>query len=247
MRRFAELDSTNRYALDQARQGAAAGLVAVADHQTAGRGRLGRPWVSPPGASLLVSVLMRPDLPPRRRHLATAAVGLAAAEACDDVAGFRPGLKWPNDLVCDEAKLGGILAEADGTAVVVGMGINVDWPAEELHRLGATCLAARAGRPVDRDQLLACFLERLGGWYGRWDEVARAYGAQCVTVGRQVRVALQDGVVTGSAVDVDDDGHLVVEVDGRRHEIAAGDVVHLRARGPDRARRWLRRLSGRRT
>ena len=218
--------------------------MAVADHQTAGRGRLGRSWVSPPGASLLVSVLVRPDLTPRRRHLAAAAVGLAAAQACDDVAGFRPGLKWPNDLVADDAKLGGILAEAEGTAVVVGMGLNVDWPSDELAALGATCLAVHARRPVDRDQLLSRFLERLGGWYGRWDEVAQAYRSSCVTVGRRVRVELRDGPLAGTALDVDDDGHLVVESDGRRHQIAAGDVVHLQATGRGRARRWLRRRFG---
>ncbi|HZQ88358.1 MAG TPA: bifunctional biotin--[acetyl-CoA-carboxylase] synthetase/biotin operon repressor, partial [Acidimicrobiales bacterium] len=84
--------------LDAAREGAPEGTVAVADHQTAGRGRLGRVWVAPPGASLLVSILLRPSLPPDRLHLATAAVALSAAAALEEVAGFRPGLKWPNDL-----------------------------------------------------------------------------------------------------------------------------------------------------
>ncbi len=129
MRRFARLDSTNRHVLDQARRGAPQGLVAVADHQTAGRGRLGREWVSPPGASLLASVLWRPELPVERLHLLTFAMGLAAAAACQRVARFRPGLKWPNDLVVDGAKLAGVLAEADLPVVVVGIGVNLDWPA----------------------------------------------------------------------------------------------------------------------
>src|SRR5438093_10750048 len=99
VRRFAELDSTNRYALELARSGAPEGIVVVADHQTAGRGRLGRSWTAAPGSSLLLSILLRPSLVPERLHLSTVAVALAAADACDHVAGVRPSLKWPNDLV----------------------------------------------------------------------------------------------------------------------------------------------------
>src|SRR4051812_27340870 len=108
--------------------GAPEGLAAVADHQTAGRGRLGRAWVAPPGASLLLSVLFRPDLAPERLHLTTAAVALAAAEACEAVAGVLPVLKWPNDLLVGDRKLAGVLAESRLPAVVVGIGLNVNWP-----------------------------------------------------------------------------------------------------------------------
>src|SRR5580693_5772274 len=141
IRRFAEIDSTNTYVLDQARLGAAEGLVAVAEHQSAGRGRLDRRWESPPGASLLVSVLFRPDLDPSELHLCTAAMALAAAEACRQVAGVGPVLKWPNDVLVNEEKLAGVLAEASFdrdpgldagaggvVAVVVGLGLNIDWP-----------------------------------------------------------------------------------------------------------------------
>src|SRR2546423_7667400 len=110
VRRFAELDSTNRHALELARQGVPEGLVVVADHQTAGRGRLGRSWEAPPGSSLLMSMLLRPSLAPERLHLTTVAVALAAADACEEEAGFRPALKRPNDLVVDDRKLGGIPA-----------------------------------------------------------------------------------------------------------------------------------------
>src|SRR4029077_527548 len=103
IRRFGELDSTNRWLLDAARAGAPEGLVAVADHQTAGRGRLGRVWTAPPGASLLMSILLRPALPPERLHLATAAVALAAASALDDVARVRPGPKVHQQLLLGEA------------------------------------------------------------------------------------------------------------------------------------------------
>ncbi len=147
VRRFAEIDSTNRYLLDEARGGAPEGAVAVADYQSAGRGRLGRRWEAPPGSNLLMSVLLRPHLAIDELHLCTVAVALAAATACEEGAGVVPELKWPNDLMVGGRKLGGILAEAlpagtgaadaDGgsgggsakaPAVVVGLGLNVGWP-----------------------------------------------------------------------------------------------------------------------
>ncbi|MGI8686136.1 MAG: biotin--[acetyl-CoA-carboxylase] ligase, partial [Acidimicrobiales bacterium] len=141
------VDSTNRVALDLARAGAPGGVVVVAGHQTAGRGRHGRTWDAAPGSSLLLSVLHRPGpalppdrssrpdpaLPSDRSHLAVAAVSLAARQACWSAAGFTPALKWPNDLVVGDAKLAGVLAEVAGDAVVVGLGLNVSlagpWPA----------------------------------------------------------------------------------------------------------------------
>ncbi len=140
IRRFADIDSTNRYLLDEARTGAHEGAVAVADYQSAGRGRLGRRWEAPPGANLLMSVLLRPTLAIEELHLCTVAVALAAADACERVAGVVPELKWPNDLMVGGRKLAGILAEAlpgrsgpvsaspTTPAVVVGLGLNVGWP-----------------------------------------------------------------------------------------------------------------------
>ncbi len=118
VRRFASIDSTNRWVLDEARAGAPEGLVAVADHQAAGRGRRGRTWEAAPGSSLLVSVLLRPGawrpaLGPDRVHLLTMAAGLALADAVGLVAGIEAGLKWPNDLVVGDRKLAGLLAEAE--------------------------------------------------------------------------------------------------------------------------------------
>jgi BirA family transcriptional regulator, biotin operon repressor / biotin---[acetyl-CoA-carboxylase] ligase len=110
--RFTEIDSTNRYLLDEARAGAPEGAVAVADYQSAGRGRLGRRWEAPPGSNLLMSVLLRPALAVDELHLCTVAVALAAAVACERAAGVVVGLKWPNDLMVGGRKLGGILAEA---------------------------------------------------------------------------------------------------------------------------------------
>ena len=206
VRWFGEVDSTNRVAADLVRAGAAHGLVVGADHQTAGRGRRGRGWESRPGSSLLVSVVLRP-VPP----LVTLAAGVAAAEACRAVAGVAARLKWPNDVLSDEGKLGGILSEQVGDAAVVGLGLNLGWAPE-----GGACL----GPAVDRDALLAAYLSALDD---PGDVLAR-YRALCSTLGRRVRVELQGTTVEGRADDVDDQGRLVV--DGRI--IAAGDVVHLR-------------------
>lgn len=206
VRWFPELDSTNRLAADLARAGAADGLVVLAGQQTAGRGRRGRTWESRPGSALLVSVVLRP-VP----DLVTLAAGVAAAEACEAVAPVATALKWPNDILVDGRKVGGILSERVGDAAVVGLGINLSWAPE-----GAACL----GPAVDRDELLAAFLAGLE----TPGDVLPRYRARCSTLGRRVRVELPDSTVEGTAEAVDEQGRLVV--DGR--EITAGDVVHLR-------------------
>jgi BirA family biotin operon repressor/biotin-[acetyl-CoA-carboxylase] ligase len=214
VRWFSEIDSTNRLAADLARNGAPDGLVVGADHQTAGRGRRGRTWESRPGASLLVSVVLRP-VPP----LVTLVAGLAAADACEAAAGVPVRLKWPNDVLSASAvtgrgrpggKLGGILSELVGDAAVVGLGLNLGWAPP-----GAACL----GPDVDRSALLDAWL---AGLDGPGDVLAR-YRVRCDTLGRRVRVELPGETVEGVADDVDEEGRLVV--DGR--PIAAGDVVHL--------------------
>ena len=235
---FSEIGSTNDWVMEQAREGAAEGIVAVADHQTAGRGRRDRRWTAPPGSSLLFSVLLRPDLPPESLHLTTAAVALATAAACADVAGLEATIKWPNDLLIGERKLAGVLAESlvgeagTGPAVVVGAGLNVNWPpvlpAEIAHL--ATALNRESGAEVDRPALLVAVLENLDDYIDDWSAVAHDYRARCATVGRQVRVDLgEKGNIEGMAVGLTDDGLLEVQQrGGRTHSIAIGDVVHLR-------------------
>ncbi len=220
-----ETDSTNRVALDAARAGAAEGLVVVADHQSAGRGRLGRRWEAPAGTALLASVLLRPSgLAPDRLHLVTSAVGLSAVAACRRLGGFTPGLKWPNDLLVGDAKLAGILAEVLGDAVVVGLGLNVS-----AAPAGAISFEEAARRPVGRVELLVAVLRELDGRYGRWDDVAGEYAATCATVGRRVAVEDASGVRRGTAVGVDPGGRLLVAFGDRPPEaLSAADVVHLR-------------------
>ena len=247
VRRHPEVDSTNRVAADLARGGAPDGVVVVADHQTAGRGRRGRSWVAPPGSSLLVSVLLRPGLlrPPDPRAggppaLTTVACSLAASDAVDEVAGFRPALRWPNDLYAGGRKLGGVLAEVvDGEAVVLGMGLNLRWPSGVPEPLAGIAVAVEevAGRPVDRDELLAVFLGHLEARDGALaSEAGRRqtladYRDRCETLGRAVRVTLPDGRTrAGVAAGVDDDARLVLDSDGVATVLSVGDVEHVATR-----------------
>jgi BirA family biotin operon repressor/biotin-[acetyl-CoA-carboxylase] ligase len=237
--RVRETGSTNADLLAMARAGAPFGSVLVADHQTAGRGRLGRRWEAPEGSSLLVSILLPPDLgaqsPAEPLQRLTHAVALAAAEACEEVAGVRPELKWPNDLLVGDRKLAGILAETvvDGgrvSAVVVGLGLNVSWPDVVPAELAGllTALNHEAGRPVDRQAVLDALLAHLADT--SWDDLAARYRERLGTLGRRVRVDLGTVELEGVAVAVADDGSLVVEADGGSHHVVtAGDVVHLRA------------------
>jgi BirA family biotin operon repressor/biotin-[acetyl-CoA-carboxylase] ligase len=226
IRQFEAIDSTNTYLLAEAKTGAAEGVVATADYQRAGRGRLGRTWTAPAGSSLLVSILLRPsDLPAHRRHLGTAAVGLAARSAVETVAGVGAALKWPNDLLVGDRKLAGILAEVEADAVVVGLGLNVS-----AAPPGAAALDDVAGRQVDRGELLAALLLELDRLYGRWEQVASAYRQQCATLGRQVRVELPGLTFIGRAEAINDSGHLLVRPSdgGDLVEVTAGDIIHLR-------------------
>ncbi|MCX7621066.1 MAG: biotin--[acetyl-CoA-carboxylase] ligase [Acidimicrobiales bacterium] len=244
-----ETGSTNEDVLALARAGEPEGIVVVADHQSAGRGRLGRSWEAPAGSSLLVSILCRPDLAPADAHLVTSAAGVAAVEAVRQVTGVVVRLKWPNDVVVEREratrKLGGILAESllDGGrlgAVVVGIGINVNWPSEFPDELAsiATALNHLTGVPVDRELLLVRFLQGFGHWYdqlgapgGRAELVTR-YREECQTLDHEVRVELAGESFSGRAVGLTEEGHLLVVPDGATDPriIVAGDVVHLRQR-----------------
>lgn len=259
VRWLASTGSTNGDALELARDGEPEGIVLVADHQTAGRGRLGRTWEAPPGASLLTSVLLRPPAPVA--DAVTMATGVAMARAVAAMAGVEARLKWPNDLVVavdgTDRKLAGILAEVDWPArssisggwsapppeervvVVVGVGVNVNWPAEVPPELAGLLVACNhvAGHDVDRVDVLVRFLRELDARYDRlrseptgdrsW--LRDEWRSLAATLGRRVRVDLGAGDLHGVAVDIDDAGRLVVDTDeGERRTLAVGDVVHLR-------------------
>lgn len=226
-----EVASTNAVAGAAGRDGAGAGLVVVAEHQTGGRGRLGRTWVSAPRAGLTVSVLLRPEVDTAEWGWLPLLTGAAVVRALRARAGVAATVKWPNDVLAGDApaKLAGILAEVPvAGAVVVGLGLNVTTRADELPA-GGTSLALLGAGSTDRATVLVAVLRELGAAYDRWHvdpaAVRADYRAACSTLGRRVRLELPDGgAVEGVAEAVDDTGRLVV--DGAAH--AAGDVVHLR-------------------
>jgi BirA family biotin operon repressor/biotin-[acetyl-CoA-carboxylase] ligase len=212
------------------------GRVVVADEQSAGRGRLGREWLSPPGLNLLASVALRPRIAAQDAWQLGLAAALAAAEACAATAPIA--LKWPNDLVSATGgrKAGGLLIEtmAEGdrlSGAVVGIGINVNWRSDNMPeplRGTATSLADLAGAPVDRVALLGRLLAALEAELDAI-EAGRSplerYRARCSTLGQTVTVAMAEGPVTGRAVDLDASGALIVEAEDGRHVVSSGEVV----------------------
>jgi BirA family biotin operon repressor/biotin-[acetyl-CoA-carboxylase] ligase len=230
-------ESTNREVAVAARAGVAAGLVVVAEEQTAGRGRLNRAWTSPPRAGIYVSVLLRPTVEVSVWPLIALLTGLSVVEAVSAVGQVEATLKWPNDILVDDLKLGGILLERVDDAVVVGVGLNVSTTAAELSVDTATSLAI-AGGATDREILLKEVLRALERRYAAWHDtggsmasVIPAYRERCGTIGHQVQVELPGGdVVRGMATDVDDSGRLVVRDDATGAERAwlVGDVTHVR-------------------
>lgn len=239
--------STNTLAVSLAQQDAPHGTVVVAESQTAGRGRLGRHWYSPPGKNLYCSVLLR--VPVSRDRVGAwlswtpLIAPLAAAQAVRAVARLASSVKWPNDVLVGNRKVGGVLCEsgdlhAAAPYVVVGLGLNVNIEAgefpEELREI-ATSLAMEAGQSFDRAVLLAAFLSELevrcdAFLAGRDADLHREYEQRCSTVGRRVQVELAHGErVEGLAESIQRDGALRVVRDGRLPvDIRTGDVVHLR-------------------
>lgn len=221
-----ETGSTNDDLMVRARGGAPDRLVLVADHQTAGRGRLDRRWDSPRGANVLMSILFRREQSGDVARM-TRVVALGAARAAREVAGVDVRLKWPNDLVVGAAKVAGVLAQAspaDGF-VVVGMGMNVGWAPPE-----GVALNALAGSTIDRAGLVAAIcrhvdvVARLAP-----DELADEHRLRLDTIGALVRVTFADASeCVGTARDVDVHGHLVVDDGSSIRVIDVGDVVHLR-------------------
>jgi BirA family biotin operon repressor/biotin-[acetyl-CoA-carboxylase] ligase len=246
VRAVAETGSSNADLLAAAGAGTAEGTVLVAEAQTAGRGRLGRRWASPPRAGLTFSVLLRPDgVPAARLGWLPLLAGVAAAASVRAVAAVDATLKWPNDVLVGERKLGGILAERTGSAVVVGIGINV-WqtrsdlpPDAAATSLALAAEAGVAGRGL-RERLLAGLLDELGRWYGSWRDQAspgdadacglrQEYVRRCATLGREVTVTMPGTEpVTGTASGVDAAGRLEVRTAGGMVAVTAGDVVHVR-------------------
>ena len=236
--------STNADLLARALRGEPEGAVLAAEEQRAGRGRMGRTWTAPPRAALTFSLLLKPAVPPARLGWLPLLTGVAVAAAVTTVTGVETRLKWPNDLLAADAKLAGILAEAAGDAVVVGIGLNVstepaEFPSPRPGALPATSLRAAGATAPSREGILLAILEGFERWYRAWQQAGGdpdrsglrpEYIRLSATIGRTVRAELPGGqALSGPAVGVDSDGRLLVRLSsGSEVAVAAGDVVHLR-------------------
>ncbi|WP_030451327.1 biotin--[acetyl-CoA-carboxylase] ligase [Herbidospora cretacea] len=230
--------STNADLGQAVRDGVREGAVLAAESQYAGRGRLGRVWIAPPRSGLTFSVLLRPEVRTSLQGWLPLLFGLAAATAIRQVAEVDVRLKWPNDLLHDERKLAGILAERIDSAVVIGMGLNVSLRDSELPVPHATSLVLAGATCLDRDRLLAGVLRELERLYRDWSQAGgdadasglrAAYLAASATVGQEVRVELPgERLLTGRATGISESGQLIVTSGGTDHPLSAGDVVHVR-------------------
>jgi BirA family biotin operon repressor/biotin-[acetyl-CoA-carboxylase] ligase len=239
---YQEIGSTSDRAKELAEEGAAHGEVVIAERQTAGRGRRGRTWASPPGKNLHLSVVLRPGLPPRRAPEITLVASVALCQAIRE-AGVEAGIKWPNDILARGRKLAGILTELAGEPeavhwVVLGLGVNLNSRAEDFPeelRDQATSLCIERGQPVPRALFATALLARLEEWLDRHAEegfapVREAWRERSATLGREVRVESGGQELTGVAEDIDETGALLVRVGRRRERVVAGDVQLVRAR-----------------
>jgi BirA family biotin operon repressor/biotin-[acetyl-CoA-carboxylase] ligase len=239
---FSTIGSTNDVASALAAGGEGEGAVVIADAQTAGRGRRGRTWFSPPGAGLYVSVVLTParasNTPERATALLTLAAGVALAEAIERATGLAPAIKWPNDLLIGRRKLAGILAEGVAApsrsglhAVVLGYGINVSpaaYPADLSDR--ATSLESELGRAIDRAALCAETLAALAVRYddllaARFDAILDAWRARAPgSRGGRVSWETPSGTQSGTTAGIDDTGALLVRVGDRTERLVAGEI-----------------------
>jgi BirA family biotin operon repressor/biotin-[acetyl-CoA-carboxylase] ligase len=232
------VDSTNQAVKALAVTGEPEGAAVVSDTQTAGRGRRGRAWVSPPGSGLYMSVLFRPKgWPPVFASRMPLMVAVAAAEAIEAVTGLAPGIKWPNDLLLSGRKLTGILCEADMDPeqiqfIVAGIGINIVRPDPVPEEIRDTAVwLSELGGPVDRNTLARQLLERIEGRYrqmdtpGGWQALLDTWRARSVTLDREVTVTDASGSWQARTLDIDENGGLIVRDNLQKvRTLLAGDV-----------------------
>lgn len=233
---FETITSTNDVLKQLANQGAPEGTVLVADCQTGGRGRLGRTFLSPSQVGIYLSVLLRPACKSSELMHLTCASATATCTAIQEAAGFRPGIKWTNDIVYKNRKLSGTLTELsiqpDGSTAyaIIGTGINcnqMDFPPEIRDIAGSLKMAT--GRQIDRALMAAKLIDALYDTNQRLltrkAEIIAAYRQDCVTLGRKISVIQKDRVRHGTALDVDEVGALIVRFDdGSVETVNSGEV-----------------------
>ena len=237
IRYFCTIDSTNRYAGRIAEEGAPDGTLVIADEQTAGRGRSGRQWVTPPKEAISFSLILRPVLPPEKISMVTLVMGLAVAKALNGLYGLKGGIKWPNDIVLNGKKLCGILTEMSAESgkvnhIVIGVGINANltsFPEEIVST--ATSLKLELGHGINRAELIAEVMKEFELLYDVFEETGSladmkdSYNRFCVNRNCPVRVLDPGGGYTGTARGIDDGGVLLVELDdGTIRRVSSGEV-----------------------
>ncbi|MBU3706815.1 MAG: biotin--[acetyl-CoA-carboxylase] ligase [Mycobacterium sp.] len=215
------------------------GMVLVAEHQSAGRGRHGRSWSTPPRSQIALSLgVDATELPTHAWGWLPLLTGVAVADAVEATTGIAPGLKWPNDIQVGEGKLGGILAEmaSPNPVIVVGLGLNVSMTADEAPDERATSLLMLGSTMLDRSALLGSILAEWTARIDRWkitagedSSLVADYRHRSVTLGRNVRALLPgDREITGTATDIDELGQLVIDTGSQNVAVSAGDITHLR-------------------
>ncbi|HEX2144716.1 MAG TPA: biotin--[acetyl-CoA-carboxylase] ligase [Glycomyces sp.] len=227
--------STNTDLASAAKHGAPEGRILIAEEQTLGRGRLDRQWVSPAGAGLTMSFLLRPTVPREQWGTLSLLTAVALEESLRAVCGVNAKLKWPNDVLIDGKKICGILAQVEGNAVIVGTGLNVSLTEAELPVPEATSLLLAGASTLEREVIAASFLSHVAAVYATWNErgpasVIERWRRNSATLGRHVAVSFPNGrKVSGRAVGMDGNGCLqVAREDGAVETVAAGDIIHLR-------------------
>ncbi len=236
---FDAIDSTNDYAHKLAKEGAKEGTIVLSESQTRGKGRLGRSWFSPSGVNIYLSIILRPQMPTSQIPLLTFAAAIAVAKAIRDAANLDADIKWPNDILIKGKKTAGILSEMGAEKdkvnfAIVGIGINVnldkkDIPLELIDK--ATSIKIESNSTIDRMNLICRVLENLEEWYNLFErkginDIIEEWKRLAITIGRDVKVQSGNSFVEGRAVDIDENGALLIkDRDGIIQRVLSGDIM----------------------
>lgn len=237
---FEETDSTNNQAKRLAEAGAVHGTLVAAEQQSAGKGRRGRSWSSPPGTGIFMSLVLKPELKPECASMLTLVAALSVAKAVEKVTGLKPMIKWPNDLVVNRKKVTGILTEMSAKPgkihyIVIGIGINVnmeEFPAEIKQT--ATSLRLEAGHVISREELMAAFLKYFEEDFGRFEKTSDLslllddYNRRLINRGNAVRILDPAGEYSGKALGINEKGGLMVERENHDIEVITSGEVSVR-------------------
>lgn len=237
IKHFESIDSTNTYAKEAASKGAPEGTLIISDEQVMGRGRLGRTWTSPKGTGIWMSLVLRPDIEPVHAAKMTQIAAAAMNEAIVQTTGLAAGIKWPNDIIVNKKKVCGILTEMSAELntvnyVVVGIGVNVNVEAfpEELCEK-ATSLKIESGQTIKRKEVVVEFAHQFESFYkayineGNLQRTLSYCREHSVTIGQQVRVIHKNETLYGEAIDLNQDGELLVKFEnGEVKPVFYGEV-----------------------